>query len=215
MPLQKLKDPFHKFKEALSKYLPSSSSSKRGAIQMAPSASLGLGKRPEPPAAVEPIVQSLFGGARSQKMFPKELSADLALFNNIFGQLHMKCRACHAPLALDVDSHFNTWLSGTQVIPPDSQISVFQCPKCDKSTCVGCGGDPKLNKHHFFTPLGVVRVLPSACWTKLRAFLVSRRNAYEISRLTIAATKADCSEYGFSLPDSTKQSTPPRSDVKI
>jgi hypothetical protein len=168
MPLQKLKDPFHKFKETLSKYLPSSS--KRSAVSMAPSASLGLAKRPEPPTAVEPIVQSLFGAARSQKMFPNELSADLALFNKIFGQLHLKCRACHAPLALDVDSHFKIWLSGTQVIPPDSQISVLHCPECDKSTCVGCGGDPKLNKHHFFTTLGVVRVLPFVCRTSYERF---------------------------------------------
>jgi len=146
------------------------SSSKRSAVSMAPSASLGLAKRPEPPTAVEPIVQSLFGAARSQKMFPNELSADLALFNKIFGQLHLKCRACHAPLALDVDSHFKIWLSGTQVIPPDSQISVLHCPECDKSTCVGCGGDPKLNKHHFFTTLGVVRVLPFVCRTSYERF---------------------------------------------
>jgi hypothetical protein len=70
----------------------------------------------------------------------------------------MKCRECHTPLALDIDVHLQTWLAGTQIIPPKSQISALQCPKCEHLTCVGCGSAPKLNKHHFFTPLGVVRL---------------------------------------------------------
>lgn len=205
MPLQKIKDPFRKFKETLSKYLPSSPKPTSPAMAALPLPSLG--KRLEPPTALEITSQSFFGGSHSQMMFPKELSADLALFNNIFAQLHMKCRACNAPLALDVDSHLQTWLDGTQVIPPSSQISVLQCPKCDHLTCVGCGGAPKLNKHHFFTTLGVVRILLSPCPTLLRSIEVYRSNTDDVSRSTIAATKADSLEYGFSLPDSTKQST--------
>jgi hypothetical protein len=205
MPFQKIKDPFHKFKETLSKYLPSSHKPTSPPMAALPFPSLG--KRLEPPTASEITSQSFFGGSRSQTMFPKELSADLALFNNLFAQLHMKCRACHAPLALDVDSHLQTWLDGTQVIPPSSQISVLQCPKCDHLTCVGCGGAPKLNKHHFFTTLGVVCILLSPCPTLLPSIEICRSNTDSVSRSTIAAMKADSLEYGFSLPDSTKQST--------
>lgn len=154
MPLQKIKDPFHKLKETLSKYLPSST--KATTPTMTTSSIFGLGKRPEPPKALNPVPQISTGGSRSNRMFPKELSPDLVLFNNIFAQLHMECRACHAELLLDIDTHLQTWLTGTQVIPPNSQISVLHCQKCDHSTCVGCGGAPKLNKHHFFTTIGVV-----------------------------------------------------------
>ncbi|KAE9366105.1 hypothetical protein N431DRAFT_472666 [Stipitochalara longipes BDJ] len=155
MPLHKIKDPFHKFKETLSKYLPSSRL-KPTPAPMATSSIFGPGKRSGPEMAKEPRSQNSTGGSRGNKVFPKELSPDLALFNNVFEQLHMECRACHSPLALDVDAHLQTWLAGTQVIPPISQISVLHCPKCDHSTCVGCGDAPKLNEHHFFTPLGVV-----------------------------------------------------------
>lgn len=165
MPLKKIKDPFHKFKESLSKYLPSSAKPHSVSVSapMATSSIFGLGKRPEPPKASEAIPQSSTGRSRSNKMFPKELSTDLALFNNIFVQMHMECRACHAELALDINSHLQTWLAASQVIPPTSQISVLNCTKCAHSTCVGCGGAPKLNKHHSFTPLGVV------CIPSLRA----------------------------------------------
>jgi len=155
MLLHKIKDPFHKLKKALSKYLPSSRL-KSSPTPMTTSSIFGPGKRQEVVTAVEPLPQSSTGSSRSNRMFPKELSPDLALFNNVFAQLHMECRTCHSPLTLDVDAHFETWLAGTQVIPPKSQISAIYCPKCDLSTCVGCGGAPKLNKHHFFTPLGVV-----------------------------------------------------------
>jgi hypothetical protein len=154
MPLQKLKDPFHKFKESLSKYLPSSP--KTNTTPMATSALVALVKRSEPPTATQPKPHNDIGRPSGGKTFPKELSQDLALFNNIFAQLHMECRACHTPFALDIDAHLRTWLAGTQVIPPALQISALVCPKCDYSTCVGCGGAPKLNKHHFFTTLGVV-----------------------------------------------------------
>jgi hypothetical protein len=158
MPLKKIKDPFHKFKETLSKYLPSSTKPLSISVSapMATSSIFGLGKRPEPPKTSESTLQSSAGRSRSNTMFPKELTPDLVLFNNIFAQMHMECRTCHAELALDIDSHLQTWLAGTQIIPPTSQISVLHCTKCAHSTCVGCGGAPKLNKHHSFTPLGVV-----------------------------------------------------------
>lgn len=155
MPLHKFKDPFHKIKETLSKYLPSSSKP-----PTAPSSTgslfVDLLMRPAPSASPNATTSNDFGRPSSGKMFPKELSADLALFNNIFAQLHMKCRACHAPLILDIAAHLSTWLAGTQVIRPTAQASALLCPKCDQSTCVGCGGAPKLNKQDLFTTLGVV-----------------------------------------------------------
>jgi hypothetical protein len=157
MPPHKLKDPFHKFKEKLSKYL-EHSTSPNSTLPKATSSFLGLGKRSEPPAMSETTSQSGIGRSSSQKMFPKELAPDLAMFNNIFAHLHMQCRSCHAPLSLEIDPHLAAWLTCTQVIPPTSQISVLQCVKCNHSTCIGCGAEPKMNKHNFFTTLGVVRI---------------------------------------------------------
>jgi hypothetical protein len=139
MPLHKIKDPFHKIKETLSKYLPSSRL-KSTPAPMATSSIFGPdssvyypAKRPEPATTTSVSLrpQSSTGGPHCDKMFPKELAPDLALFNNIFAQLHMKCRECHTPLALDIDVHLQTWLAGTQIIPPKSQISALQCPKCE------------------------------------------------------------------------------------
>jgi baculoviral IAP repeat-containing protein 6 len=155
MPPHKFKDPFHKFKATLSKYLDHSSSSK-STPSMATTSFFGLGKRSGPPSTSETTSQTCIGGLSSQRMFPQELAPDLASFNNIFARIHMQCRSCHAPLSLEIDAHLATWLTGAQVIPPTSQISVLQCTKCDQLTCVGCGGEPKVNKHNVFTTLGVV-----------------------------------------------------------
>jgi hypothetical protein len=157
MPPHKLKDPFHKLKEKLSKYLEKSPSPNAHPPMAASSFfAIGLGNRSEPPATSETISQSSSRRSSGQKMFPKELAPDVALFNNLFERLHMKCCACDAPLSLEIDTHLAAWLAGTQVIPPSSQVSVLQCAKCEQSTCIGCGKMPKMNKHNIFTTLGVV-----------------------------------------------------------
>jgi hypothetical protein len=161
MPPHKLKDPFHKLKEKLSKYLEKSPSPK-AAPPMATSSlfGLGLGNRSESPRSSETNSQGSSRRSSGQKMFPKELAPDLALFNNIFARLHMKCCVCDAPLSLEIDTHVAAWLAGAQVIPPTSQVSVLQCTKCDRLTCIGCGKMPKMNKRNVFTTLGVVSILP-------------------------------------------------------
>lgn len=66
---------------------------------------------------------------------------------------HPGCKETLPPL--DYDKIFDAWLAGSQTVPPQSQFSTWSC-KQGHSTCVGCGGTPKLNSESLFTSLGVV-----------------------------------------------------------
>lgn len=143
----------------------------------------------------------------SRKMILACVESDISRVKHLYQRFHFNCRTCKAPLPFDdskIDACVESWILGAKTIPPTTQISAFECPKCSTATCVGCGGEPKIDKDgSYWSPIGVVN---NCCdlgrlwgvWLILRRFDIEvARNEGPIksdSKLTLSLTKSAASK---------------------
>ncbi|CZT02407.1 uncharacterized protein RCO7_06303 [Rhynchosporium graminicola] len=110
------------------------------------------------------------GSDQSRSEVTEQRDRAIQSVQRLRAQFHSECshsNCSEISPQLDYDRIFDTWLAGSQVVPPRSQFSTWTC-KQGHSTCFGCGETPKLASESFFTSLGVV----NHCCDRARQFTI-------------------------------------------